>query len=145
MKIRLLLTMNLIVFSSICFPQNVVSQNAVQMTDRNRNNTEKPVIPSGRTILADMKTHNPGMYLQYQSGKKMQRTGIIMTGAGGGCVLIGAIFSIIPDADRTEITIGPSVIETGGDNSGLRKTGSVLMVAGAACLSAGLPVMIYVF
>ena len=136
--IRLLLVAHFIVITSICFAQNVVRQR----TGKYFENTQRPAIPSDRTLLAEMKTYNPRMYFQYQSGKKMQRTGIIMTGTGGGCIVIGTLFSIIPDADRTTITMGPHVVETGGNNSNLRKTGTVLMVAGAVCLSAGLPVMI---
>ena len=139
---RLLLLTCLIAVTSICFAQNIVTRNSVQTSGRSLENAQKPVIPSGRVILADMKAYNPGMYSQYQSGRKKQRTGIIMTSVGGGCVMIGAIFAIVPDADRTQIKVGSSIIETGGDNSGLRKAGTVLMVAGAVSLSVGLPVMI---
>ena len=82
------------------------------------------------------------LFSQYQSGKRMQRTGIIMSGIGGGLIVTGGILSIIPDADRTNVTMGPYVIETGGDNSDLRKAGPFVMAAGAICLSVGLPVMI---
>ena len=82
------------------------------------------------------------MYSQYQSGKKKQITGIIMTGVGGGVLMMGAIFSMIPDAGSGEVKMGPYIIETDGDFSGLRKAGPILMVAGAVGLSVGLPVMI---
>jgi len=123
MKVRLLLFVCFIAVSGICFAQNTL-------------------IPSNRTILAEMKTYDPAIYLQYQSGKKMQRTGIIMTGAGGGCVLIGAMFSIISNTNGGYVTIGPIRVESEGNNSGLRKTGTILMVAGAVSLSTGLPIMI---
>ena len=142
MKIKCLLIVCFIVGLGICFAQNVVTGDAVQITSKNLENANKSVIPSNRIILAEMKTNNPVMYSQYQSGKKMQITGIIMTGVSGGLVVAGAIFSIIPDADRGRITSGPIVIETDGNHSGLRKAGPVLMVVGAACLSVGLPVMI---
>ena len=143
MKIRLLLFFCLIVVTSVCFAQNVVTRNSSQSTSRNLENQTKPAITSGRAIVADMKTYNPGMYWRYQSGKKMQRTGIIMTGAGGGVAMIGAILSIIPDGGRAEITIGGvPVAETRGDNSGLRKAGTVMLVTGTVSLSIGLPVMI---
>ena len=147
MKIRLFLIVCFSVVASNCFTQNVVTQDVVQPADRNLENTDKPIIPSGRTILADMKTNNPVMYSQYRSGKKMQTTGIIMSGVSGGLIAVGAVFSIIPDGDAGEATISIFGIEIGktdidGDNSGLRKTGTVLMVAGAVCLSVGLPVMV---
>ena len=140
MKIKLLLATCLIAVTGACFAQNVVTQDSVRTADKNFEPARKPVIPSGRTVLADMKTHNPAMYSQYQSGKKMQRTGIIMTSIGGGVVVIGAIFSTIPDTDN--VTMGSYIIETDGNNSDLRKAGTVFMVAGAVCLSVGLPVMI---
>jgi hypothetical protein len=110
-------------------------------------NAEKPVIPSGRTVLADMRINNPGMYAQYRSGRKMQRNGIILTGIGGGVFGMGAIFSIFPDTDQGNGTVrvfGIKIgnIKTDGDHSGLRKAGPVLMAAGGACLAVGLPVMI---
>ena len=147
MKIKLLLIACFSVVTSECFAQNVVTQDVVQPADRNLENTKKPVIPSGRTILADMKTNNPVMYSQYRSGKKMQTTGIIMSGVSGGLIATGAVFSILPDVEAGEATISIFGIKIGktdidGDNSGLRKAGPVLMVAGAVCLSAGLPVMI---
>ena len=126
MKIRLLFTACFIAVTCVCFAQNA----------------EKIVIPSGRTILADMKINNPEMYSQYQTARKNQRTGIIMTGLGGGLTLIGAVFAIIPDSDNGTVTMGPYVFETNGDNSGLRNTGVVLIAAGVTCLSIGLPVMI---
>jgi len=141
-KIRLLLVASFIAVTYVCFSQNIVTKEYVQATDEKSENTKKPVRLSGRTILADMKVNNPEMYSQYQSARKNQRTGIIMTGAGGGVLLIGAIFSIIPDADNGTVTVGPYIVETDGDNRNLRKTGTILMVAGATCLSVGLPVMI---
>ena len=126
MKNRLLFLAYFIAVTYVCFGQNA----------------DKTVIPSGRTILADMKTNNPILYSQYQSARKNQRTGIIVTGIGGGLTLIGTVFAIIPDSDNGTVTIGSYVIETNGDNSGLRKTGVVLIAAGVTCLSIGLPVMI---
>ena len=126
MKNRLFLVVCFIAVTYVCFAQNA----------------DKTVIPSGRTILADMKINNPIMYSQYQSARKNQRTGIIVTGIGGGLTLIGTVFAIIPDSDNGTVTIGSYVIETNGDNSGLRKTGVVLIAAGVTCLSVGLPVMI---
>ena len=147
MKMRLLLIVCIIAVTSVCFAQNVVTQDTVQTSGENLENVKKPVIPSGRTILADMKTNNPVMYSQYRSGKKMKTTGIIMSGVGGGLIVVGAVFSTIPDTDAGEAKISIFGIEIGktdfdGDNSGLRKSGTVLMVAGAVCLSVGLPVMI---
>jgi hypothetical protein len=100
MKVRLLLVICFIAVLGVCFAQN-------------------SVIPSNRTILAEMKTYDPAIYSQYQSGKKMQRTGIIMTGAGGGCVLVGAMFSIISNTNGGYVTLGPIRVESDGDNSGL--------------------------
>ncbi|MDR2147578.1 MAG: hypothetical protein LBE91_14085, partial [Tannerella sp.] len=129
MKKRLLLTVYFLTVAVVCFAQGAVSRDSVQTMN---NNEKKPVIPSGRTILKDMRANNPEMYLQYQSAKKRQRTGIIMTGAGGGLLVIGAIFSFMPDADEGTITMGPYVIETDGNNSGLRKAGTALMITGTA-------------
>jgi len=98
MKIRLLFILCII---SSYFAQNVVSQTA----DNNLENAKKPVIPSGRTVLADMKANNPVMYSQYLSARKKQRTGIIMTGAGGGVFVIGAIFSVIPDTEQGNASV----------------------------------------
>ena len=144
MKIRLLFVACFIAVTGVCFAQNVVTQDSVQTADKNLGSRKKPVIPSGRIVLADMKTNNPVMYSQYQSGKKMQRTGIVMTGVGGGFVVIGAIFSIIPDGKEGTTTIGSYVFVNEGevDNSDLRKAGTVLMVAGGTCLAVSLPVMI---
>ena len=142
MKIRLLLVASFIAVTCVCFAQNFVTKDSVQTTNEKSENVKKTVIPSGRIILADMKTNNPVMYSQYHSAKRKQRTGIIMTGVGGGVIIIGSIFSIFPDGDNGTVTIGSFVIETDGDNSGLRKAGPVFMTAGAACLSVGLPVMI---
>ena len=145
---RILISMFLAAYfiagTNICFAQVVVTPDSVQTVDMNLESAKKPVIPSGRIILAEMKTHNPEMFSQYNSAKKKQRTGIIMTSAGGGVFLIGAIFSIIPDFDGTgTVSVGPfKVAETDGNNSGLRTAGTVLMVGGAACLTVGLPVMI---
>jgi len=72
----------------------------------------------------------------------MQRNGIVMTSVGGGLVAVGAIFSAIHDSDDGTFRLGSYVFETDGDNSNLRNTGVVSMIAGAACLSVGLPVMI---
>ena len=141
MKIRLLVVACFIAVTGFCFAQNAVTQNSVQTADKNLGNVQKPVIPSGRTILADMKAYNPVMYSQYQSAKKMQRNGIVWTGIGGGFVLIGAICSVIPDSEGTT-TMGSYVFEGDMDNSGLRTAGNVMMVAGAVCLSVSIPVMI---
>jgi len=132
----------LLAFTSVCFAQNDFNQDSVQITDNNLQIAKKPVIPSGRKVLSDMRINNPEMFSQYRSGKKMQRTGIIMSGVSGGFIIVGAIFYNLPDADRGSITIGPYVTETDGDNSGFRKAGPVLMVAGGVGLSVGLPVMI---
>ena len=142
MKIRLLLFASFITITCVCFGQNIVTKDSIQIANEKSGNAKKPAIPSGRTILADMKTNNPVMYSQYQSAKRNQRTGIIMTSVGGGVIMVGAIFSIFPDAANGTVTMGPFFIETDGNNSGLRKTGNVLMIAGTACLSVGLPVMI---
>ena len=141
MEIRFLLIVCFIAVTCVCSAQNVVTQDSVQTSGENLGNVKKPVIPSGRTILADMKDNNPVMYSQYQSRKKMQRNGIVWTGIGGGFVLIGAICSVIPDSDGTT-TMGPYVFEGDTDNSGLRKAGNVMMVGGAVCLSVSIPVMI---
>ena len=142
-----LLTAYFIAVTGVCFSQNVVTQDSIQTQDKNLENAKTAVIPSGRTVLAEMKTNNPEMYSQYQSGKKMQRAGIIMTGVGGGAILMGAIFSILPDTEEGNLTVSVFGIKIGdtkteGDHSGFRKAGPVLMVAGAACLSVGLPVMV---
>jgi hypothetical protein len=142
MKIKLLLVACFIAFAGVSVAQNAVTQDSVQTVDRNFENLKKTVIPSGRTVLADMKAHSPNMYLQYQAAKKKQRTGIILTGVGGGVIMIGALFSMIPDSDNTTITLGSYIFENGGDNSSLRTAGTVLMIGGATCLSVGLPVMI---
>ena len=105
MKIRLLLVTCLIAVKSLCFAQNVITQDSLQTAGKNLENAKKPVIPSGRTILADMKTNNPAMYSQYRSGKKMQTTGIIMSGVSGGLIVTGAVFSILPDVEAGEATI----------------------------------------
>ena len=141
MKIRLLLVVCFIAVTGFCFAQNVVTQDSGQSMGNNLEKAKKPVIPSGRTILADMKANNPVMYSQYQSGKKMQRNGIVWTGIGGGIVIIGAICSVIPDTEGTT-TMGSYVFEGGMDNSGLRMAGNVMMVTGAVCLSVSIPVMI---
>ena len=141
MKIRLLLAVCFIAVTVSCLAQNVVTQDSVQSTDKNLENVKKPVIPSEKTILADMEANNPVMYSQYQSAKKLQRNGINWTGIGGGFVLIGAICSVIPDSDGTT-TMGPYVFEGDMDNSGLRTAGNVMMIAGAVCLSVSIPVMI---
>jgi hypothetical protein len=142
MKIRLLLVASFVVVTGVCFAQNVVTQDFVQTTGKNLENAKKPVVPSGKTVLADMKTYHPAMYSQYQSAKKRQRTGIVLTGVGGGVIVMGAILSMIPDTDNGTVTMGSYIFETDGDNSGLRTAGIVFMVGGAACLSVGLPVMI---
>ena len=129
MKIKLLPVAYFIAVTGVCFAQNF-------------ENVEKPVIPPGRIIMADMKANNPVMYSQYQSGKKQQVTGIVLTSAGGGLFVMGAMFRIIPDGDSGEIKLGSYIIETDGDFSNLRKTGTVFMVAGAIGLSAGIPVWV---
>jgi len=148
MKIRLLLVACLVVITSaVCFAQSAVMRDTVQTSDNNFEAVKSPVFPSGRTILADMRTNSPAMYSQYRSAKKKQRTGIILTGAGGGVLVMGAIFSVIPDAEQGNASVSVFGIKIGdmnidGDNSGLRTAGTVMMVGGAACLSVGLPVMI---
>ena len=147
MKMRLLSVACFIALTSVCFAQNVATRDSVQTTDRNLRSVKKPVIPSGKVILADMKTNHPDVYLQYQSAKKKQRTGIIMTGVGGGVFLAGTIFSMIPDTGEGNATVsifGIKIgdIKTEGDHSGLRKAGPVLMVAGGACLAFSIPAMI---
>jgi len=142
-----LLAAYFIAVTGVCFAQNIVTQDPIQTPDKILENSKKSDIPSGRTVLTDMKTNHPELYLQYRSGKKMQRTGIIMTGTGGGIFVIGALFSIFPDTSEGNATMSVFGIEIGeigtdGDHSGLRKAGPVLMVAGAASLSVGLPVMI---
>ena len=142
--ISMLLAAFFIAVTSVCLAQNVVTQDSVKTTDKNLEGVKKPVIPSGRTILADMKTNHPEVYLQYQSAKKKQTNGTVWTGIGGGFVLFGAIFSIIPDGKDGTFTMGPYVFVNEGevDNSGLRKAGTVMMVAGTACLAVSIPVMI---
>ena len=138
MKIRLLLVVCFITIAVVCFAQNVVRQDSVQ----NLENAKKPIIPSGRIVLADMKTHNPVMYSQYQSAKKKQKNGIILTSIGGGLILTGAIVSILPEDANGRIKMGPYVYETDQDKSALRTVGVIYMVGGTVCLSIGLPVMI---
>ena len=142
MKIRLLIITCFVAATGVCFAQNEVIQDSVQTAVKKMAYAEKPVIPPGRIVLADMKAHKPEMYSQYQSKKKLQRTGIIMTSIGGGFVMMGAIFSVLPDAENGKVTIWPYIFDTDGDNRGLRKAGPVIMVAGAVCLSVGLPTMI---
>ena len=142
MKIRLLIITSFVAVTGVCFAQNVVIQDSVQTTVKNLTYAAKPVIPSGRIVLADMKAHHPEMYSQYQSRKKLQRTGIIMTSIGGGFVMMGAVFSVLPDTENGKVTMGSYIYDTDGDNSGLRKAGPIIMVAGAVCLSVGLPTMI---
>ena len=141
MKIRLLLIACFVAITGVCFAQNVVIQDSVQTTNK-MENTIKPVIPRGRTILADMKTNNPVMYSQYISQRKMQKKGTVLSCVGGGLIAMGALFSIIPDTDSGDVKMGTYIIETDGDNSALRTAGVVLMGAGAVCLSIGIPVMI---
>lgn len=146
MRIGLLFLVCFISLANISFAQDVIvtkdsSAINTKVTEENVVSVKTPV-PRSREILADMKIYNPEMYSQYRSGKKMQRTGIILTAIGGGFVLMGGIFALIPDTSDGEITIWPYVIETGGDHSGLRTAGAVLMIGGAACLAVGLPVMI---
>ena len=148
MKIRLLLVACLVVITSaVCFAQSAVMRDTVQTSDNNFEAVKSPVFPSGRTILADMRTNSPAMYSQYRSAKKKQRTGIILTGAGGGVFVMGAIFSAIPDTEQGNASVSVFGIKIGdinidGNNSGLRTAGTVMMVGGAACLAVGLPVMI---
>ena len=142
--ISMLLAAYFIAVTDVCFAQNGVTQDSLQTTDKNLENAKKPVIPSGRTILADMKTDHPEVYLQYQSAKKKQTNGIVWTGIGGGITMIGAILSIIPDGKEGTTTMGPYVFVNDGevDNSDVRKAGTVMMVAGGACLAVSIPVMI---
>jgi len=134
----------LIAVTGVCFAQNVVIQDSVQAADKNFGPAKKPVIPSGRTILADMKTNHPDVYSKYYSAKKKQINGTVWTGIGGGITVIGAILSIIPDGKKGTTTMGSYVFVNEGevDNSDVRKAGVVIMVAGAACLSVSIPVMI---
>ena len=140
MKMRLLSVACFIAVTSVCFAQNVVTQDM----DRNLGSAKKPVIPSGKTVLADMKANNPVMYSQYQSAKKKQKNGIIWTGIGGGVFLMGTLFAITPDGKDGTFTMGPYVYVNEGevDNSGLREAGHVMMVIGGACLAVSIPVMI---
>lgn len=121
--------------------QNVVKQDSVKIMDNNLESAKKPVVLSNKALLTEMRINNPAMYSQYRSGKKMQRTGIIMTGIGGGIFVMGALFSIILDFEGGEVSVNSFVISR-GDNSGLQTAGNVLMTAGSVCLLAGLPVMI---
>ena len=123
MKVRLFFIVCFIAVYAVCFAQNTV-------------------IPSDRTILAEMKMYDPAIYGQYRSAKKMQMTGIIMSSVGGGFVVIGSLFSIFPDADRGQVTMRPIVIQTNGDHRGWRKAGNIILATGATSLSAGLPMMI---
>ena len=74
--------------AGICCAQDAVTQDTVQTVDKNLENANKTVVPSGTTVLADREAFHPVMYSQYQSGNKMQRNGIVWTGIGGGLVLI---------------------------------------------------------
>ena len=144
---RLLLIVCFIAATKVCFAQNDVTQDSVQTEDKKLENVKKPVTLSGRTVLFDMKTNNPVMYSQYLSARKKQRTGMILSFAGGGAIIAGAVLSVFPDTEQGNASVSVfgikiGEINTGGDNSGLRKAGTVVMVAGAACLSVGLPVMI---
>ena len=132
MKRRLLLVAWLVAVTGVCLAQNGVTQNS------------KPVVPRGSIVLADMKAHHPVMFSQYQSAKKKQRNGTIWTGIGGGFVLAGAVFAIIPDGKDGSYSMGPYVFVNEGevDNSGLRTAGAVMMVAGGVCLAVSIPVMI---
>jgi hypothetical protein len=56
--------------------------------------------------------------------------------------VIGALFSVISNTSGGYVTMGPISVESNGNNRGLRKAGTILMVAGAVSLSAGLPVMV---
>jgi hypothetical protein len=129
-KTKSLLLACFIAVTGVCFAQNTVTQDSVQTLE----NAIRPATPykrpSGKTILNDMKTNEPLMYLQYQSGKKMQRNGIILTSAGGGIVGAGAMFCMIE-----------GMLGTYGDGR-LLYTGLVFMGAGVVCLSVGVPVMI---
>ena len=49
---------------------------------------ETPITLS-ETILTDMKTYNPLMYSQYQSGKKLKTTGLILSCVGGAMAIVG--------------------------------------------------------
>jgi len=139
MKMRSLFVAYFVVLTSACFAQNVGTQDS----DKNLGIAKKPVIPSGRTVVADMKANHPEMYSQYKSGKKMRTTGTILTGVGGYLFVLGTVYSFIPDTDGdTTFMLGPVTTTTDGDNSALRKAGPVLMVAGGISLAVGLPVMI---
>ena len=64
MKIRLLLIVGFIAVTCACLAQNIVTKDSALTANVKSENAKKPVIPSGRTILADMKTNNPVMYSQ---------------------------------------------------------------------------------
>jgi hypothetical protein len=89
-----------------------------------------------------MKANSPEMFSQYQSAKKMQKTGIVFTSISGGFLMIGTVLSLIPDSDNGTLTIGFYIIETDGDHAALRTAGNVMAVAGAIGLSVSIPVMI---
>ena len=138
MKIRLLLVAWLVATTGVCLAQN----GSHPIPDTNLATAQKPVVPRGSIVLADMKARNPYMFSQYQSAKKKQRSGIILTGIGGGLLLAGAIVSVLPEDADGKITMWPYVYETDAEKSALRTVGVVYMVGGAACLSVGLPLMI---
>ena len=97
MKIRLLLVTCIIAVTSVCFAQNIVTQDSLQTTGKNLENAKKTVIPSGRIILADMKANNPALFTQYQNGKNQQRKGMILTCVGGGLIGGSAFAFILSD------------------------------------------------
>ena len=104
-----------LVVSAFCFTANAQDNASVG---------REQIIPSGRTIVADMKSNNQEMYMKYQSGKKMQTTGMIMTSAGGGVMLAGAVLSIMPDTGEGDASFSIFGIKIGdvksdGNNSGL--------------------------
>ena len=134
MKIRLLLVAYFIAITNVSFAQNVVTQDS----DRkmvNMNNTNQPVIPSGRIILQDMKANNPALFTQYQNGKHQQKTGMILTCVGGG-LIGGSAFAFI----MSDITKNPSVFDgTGFDDSNTWSiTGVVMSSAGVVIGIIGL-------
>ena len=135
MKIRLLLIAYFIAVTGVCFAQNVVTQDSVQTTGENLENAKKPVIPSGRIILQDMKANNPALFTQYQNGKSQQRKGMILTCVGGG-LIEGAAFAFI----MSDITKNPSVLDgtVYYDSTTWLITGVVMSSAGVVIGTIGL-------
>ena len=134
MKIRLLFVVCFIAITSGCFAQNVGTQDSDQTTVK-MNNTNQPVIPSGRIILQDMKANNPALFTQYQNGKKQQMTGMILACVGGG-LIGGSAFAFI----MYDITKNPSVFDGIAyyDSTTWLITGIVMSSAGVVIGTIGL-------